>query len=56
VPVLVLDGGASEGWFASGADALAGVLADARRETLEGQTHQVDPDVLAPALGAHFAR
>ena len=56
VPVLVLDGGASEAWFASGADALAGVLADARRETLEGQTHQVDPDVLAPVLGAHFGR
>src|SRR6266487_5114937 len=50
VPVLVADGGASEAWVHHGADALAKVLPHASRQTLEGQTHMVDPNVLAPVL------
>jgi hypothetical protein len=33
-----------------GADALAHVLPHASRHTLAGQTHMVDPNVLAPLL------
>jgi pimeloyl-ACP methyl ester carboxylesterase len=54
-PVLVLDGGDSPSSMASAAEALAGVLLDARRETLPGQQHEVDPKVLAPVLAAFYA-
>jgi hypothetical protein len=50
MPVLVADGGASEAWVHHGADALARVLPAASRHTLEGQTHNVDPNVLAPVI------
>ena len=30
-------------------------LPDARRRTIEGQTHDVDPVLLAPVLGEFFA-
>jgi pimeloyl-ACP methyl ester carboxylesterase len=50
VPTLVLDGGASEQFMHTGADALAEVLPNAKRGTLEGQTHDVNPEVLAPVL------
>jgi pimeloyl-ACP methyl ester carboxylesterase len=50
VPVLVVDGGASDAWIHHGADALAHVLPNASRRTLAGQTHMVDPNVLAPLL------
>jgi pimeloyl-ACP methyl ester carboxylesterase len=54
VPTLVMDGGASEQFMHSGADALAAVLPSAQRETLEGQTHDVKPEVLAPVLKKFF--
>src|SRR5207249_1424623 len=54
VPTLVIDGGASETFMHTGADALASVLPNAERLTLEGQTHDVDPEILAPALAAFF--
>ena len=50
VPVLVADGGASDAWMHNSADALARVLPHASRHTLAGQTHNVDPNVLAPVL------
>jgi len=50
MPVLVADGGASPEWMGHAADALAKVLPHASRETLTGQTHQVDATVLAPIL------
>ncbi|HLZ58033.1 MAG TPA: alpha/beta hydrolase [Ktedonosporobacter sp.] len=56
VPVLVADGGASEAWVHHGADALAQVLPHASRHTLEGQTHNVDPNVLAPVLIDFFQK
>ena len=55
-PVLVVDGGASDAWLHHGADALAGVLPHASRQTLEGQTHMFDPTVLAPAIIAFFEK
>ena len=55
VPTLVVDGGASPEWIHRGARALADGLPDARRRTLEGQTHDVAPEVLAPALREFFA-
>jgi pimeloyl-ACP methyl ester carboxylesterase len=54
LPVLVADGGASDAWVHHGADALAKVLPHASRQTLEGQTHEVDPKVLAPVIIAFF--
>ncbi len=54
VPVLVVDGGASDPWIHHGADALAQVLPHTSRQTLAGQTHMVDPNVLAPALLEFF--
>ncbi|TQS40158.1 alpha/beta fold hydrolase [Cryptosporangium phraense] len=54
VPVLVVDGGASPDWMHAGADALAAVLLDATRETLDGQTHDVDAKALAPSLRRFF--
>jgi pimeloyl-ACP methyl ester carboxylesterase len=49
-PVLVLDGGDSPPSMAAAAEGLVSVLSDARRGTLPGQTHEVDPKVLRPVL------
>ena len=56
LPVLVADGGASDAWIHHGADALAKVLPHASRQTLEGQTHMVDPNVLAPVIIEFFQK
>lgn len=56
VPVLVADGGASPAWFHNTADGLAKALPHARRQTLAGQTHQVDPKLLAPVLIEFFKK
>ena len=56
VLVLVVDGGASDAWIHHGADALANVLPHASRQTLEGQTHMVDPKVLAPVISEFFQK
>jgi pimeloyl-ACP methyl ester carboxylesterase len=55
MPTLVIDGGASPDWARNAVAALADVLPNAERATLEGQTHQYDPEVLAPLLTAFFA-
>jgi hypothetical protein len=36
------------------ADALADLLPNAKRRTLEGQTHDVAPEVIAPVLEGYF--
>jgi len=54
VPTLVIDGGSSPQWMREAADALAGVVPTSQRLTLEGQTHDVAPDVLSPALQRFF--
>jgi pimeloyl-ACP methyl ester carboxylesterase len=55
IPTVVLDGGASFGFMAPTADALAEVLPHGERRTLPGQEHNIDPNVLAPALKEFFA-
>ena len=53
-PVLVGDGGASPAWIQNAAEALSDALPNASRRTFEGQTHSVDPKVLAPAIIEFF--
>ena len=55
IPTLVLDGGASFGFMGPTADALAEVLPRGQRRTLAGQEHNIDPNVLTPALKEFFA-
>lgn len=54
VHALVMDGGASPAFMRDAAKATAGAMPKAQRRTLEGQTHDVAPDVLAPALRDFF--
>ncbi len=55
VPTLVIDGGASPAFMQSAAQAVALALPNARRRTLEGQTHEVAPEALAPVLVEFFS-
>jgi pimeloyl-ACP methyl ester carboxylesterase len=50
VPTLVLDGGASPEWMRETARAVARALPHGEHHTLEGQTHDVAADALAPVL------
>ena len=53
-PTLVLAGGADLPWMRETAQALADALPDGRTRFLDGQGHDVDPTVLAPALTEFF--
>lgn len=53
-PTLVMAGGKSPAWLHHTADAVAGAVPGALRQTLPGQTHQVKAAAIAPALIAHF--
>jgi pimeloyl-ACP methyl ester carboxylesterase len=64
-PTLVLTGQAGQDshvaglpvdFFDQAADAIAASVPDAQRQTLDGQTHIVDPKKLAPVLGRFFNR
>jgi pimeloyl-ACP methyl ester carboxylesterase len=55
IPTLVIDGGESPPWQRNAVQGLVDVLPDARRRTIEGQTHDVDPALLAPVLEEFFA-
>jgi pimeloyl-ACP methyl ester carboxylesterase len=58
-PTLIVDGGASLAtmpFMRVAAEALAKAIPNAERRTLEGQRHDVDPLVLAPALAEFFGR
>jgi pimeloyl-ACP methyl ester carboxylesterase len=54
VPTLVMDGGASPAFMHNAAQATAHALPNGQRHTLEGQTHDVAPQVLAPVLVEFF--
>lgn len=54
-PTLVIAGGADFPWMRDTAQALADALPDAQRRTLEGQTHDVALDAIAPVLVEFFA-
>jgi pimeloyl-ACP methyl ester carboxylesterase len=55
VPTLIVVGGASFGFMAETADALAELIPNAQWATVEGQAHNVDPAALAPVLKRFFA-
>jgi pimeloyl-ACP methyl ester carboxylesterase len=55
VPTLVIDGGASFPWLNKTAQAIADLIPDAQRRTLEGQTHNVASEAIAPVLEEFFA-
>lgn len=55
VPVLVMDGGASPPFMREAAKSVASKLQNATYQTLQGQTHDVDPGVLAPILIQFFS-
>lgn len=54
VPTLVLSGAKSFDFMHTAADTLAKVIPQAQRKTLEGQTHDVAPEALAPVLKEFF--
>lgn len=54
VPALVVAGSKSPAWMRNGMQALADVLPNAKHHTLEGQTHIVKPETLAPVLIEFF--
>jgi pimeloyl-ACP methyl ester carboxylesterase len=54
VPALVMDGGASYGFMHDTAKALAKAIPHAQHRTLEGQTHEVAAEALAPVLVEFF--
>jgi hypothetical protein len=53
VPTIVIDGGQMP-WISKAADAVAATIPNARRRTLAGQQHNVDPAAIAPALVEFF--
>jgi pimeloyl-ACP methyl ester carboxylesterase len=55
VPTIVITGTASMPFMASTAEALAKALPIGGTRTLEGQEHNVAPEVLAPVVAAFFA-
>ena len=55
VPTQVIDGGASFPWIRKTAQAVADVIPEAQRRTLEGQTHNVAAEAIAPVLEECFA-
>ena len=54
VPTLVINGSASFPFMSLTADALADAIPNAQRRTLEGQTHDVSAEALAPVLIEFF--
>jgi hypothetical protein len=49
-----MDGGASYAFMHDTAKALEMAIPNAQRRTLEGQTHEVAPEALAPVLEEFF--
>lgn len=56
VPVLSIAGDASPAWMREAARAVADTVPQGTCRTLAGQTHMVEPDVLAPVLTDFFTR
>jgi pimeloyl-ACP methyl ester carboxylesterase len=54
VPALVMDGGASYPFMHIASTALANAIPNAQHRTLEGQTHEVAAEVIAPVLEEFF--
>lgn len=56
VPTLIMDGSESYPFMHIAASALANVIPGAQHRTLEGQTHEVAADALAPVLVEFFTQ
>ncbi|WP_432057565.1 alpha/beta fold hydrolase [Streptomyces sp. bgisy022] len=56
VPVLAIAGDASPAWMREAARAIADTVPHGTYRALQGQTHMVEPDVLAPVLAEFFGR
>jgi pimeloyl-ACP methyl ester carboxylesterase len=54
VPALIMDGGESYPFMHIAATALANAIPNAQHRTLEGQTHEVSAEALAPVLVEFF--
>jgi pimeloyl-ACP methyl ester carboxylesterase len=54
-PALAIVGGKSPAWMHHGMRALADILPSAQHRILDGQTHMVKPEVLAPVLAEFFS-
>lgn len=54
IPTLVIYGGAGPAWSRNAAEALVELLPHAERRRLEGQFHELSPDVLTPVLEKFF--
>ena len=54
IPMLAMDGGSSPAWAHEAAQLLVDQIPNAKRRTLEGQTHGADPEVLATVLVEFF--
>jgi pimeloyl-ACP methyl ester carboxylesterase len=54
VPTLVMGGGASPESLHHAVQAVAGAIPGAQLRMLDGQTHEVAPDAIAPVLEAFF--
>ncbi|MFF4274869.1 alpha/beta fold hydrolase [Streptomyces sp. NPDC001536] len=54
VPVLAVAGGASPEWLREATRAVAEAVPNGSYRNLEGQTHMVDPNALAPVLADYF--
>src|SRR5689334_17250985 len=54
VNTLVIDGGTIP-WLSQSAQAVANILPNARRHTIPGQPHNVDPQAIAPVLQEFFS-
>ena len=54
IPTLVIYGGAGPAWSRNAAEALIELLPHPERRTLEGQFHDLTPEVLTPVLAEFF--
>jgi pimeloyl-ACP methyl ester carboxylesterase len=54
VPTLVMDGEKSMPFMRPTADRIAALVPNARRKTINGQTHQAAPEAVAPLLSEFF--
>jgi Predicted hydrolases or acyltransferases (alpha/beta hydrolase superfamily) len=54
IPTLVIYGGAGSAWSRNAAEALVELLPNAEQQKLEGQFHELTPDVLTPVLEDFF--
>ncbi len=55
IPTIVIDGGESEPFFYAAAQALVAAMPNAQHISLDGQPHNVDPNLLAPVMVKFFS-